>query len=136
MFVSALIAIVNYSFLVDNVIENIFFSILTSSVVASVYYHLFIGNLYFKNIRRCIEEKGTSHISYFNIHSFLHVHLFPLIVESLFFPTCSYLNVWIFIKFRNLTAKNTVYFFVSNIIILPVILGLFFYGMSVVNAKI
>lgn len=43
VFISALITILNYSFLQSNVIENIFFSILTSCVVASGCYQLFIG---------------------------------------------------------------------------------------------
>ncbi len=39
------------------------------------------------------------------------------------------------LKFRNLTTKDTVYFFLSNIIVVPFVLGLLFYAMSVFNAK-
>ena len=41
-----------------------------------------------------------------------------------------------FVNFRNLTFKDTVYFFVSNIAAVPLILGLLFYGMSVSNTSI
>lgn len=59
VFISVLITILNYSFLVENVIENLFFSILTSSVVASIYYHLFLGISYFIicNIDNAIKKK-------------------------------------------------------------------------------
>ncbi len=42
--IAVILTILNYSFLQSNLIENLFFSILTSCVIASGYYQLFIGN--------------------------------------------------------------------------------------------